>query len=106
MFALPVAVTLIIYATLEIEFPRRGLIRLRDTDKTLDRSPQLHELAEASNTDRVRGERLRAAMQLSVQDLSNPAENRYFPLLLCTFPGISHPRHCRYSHRGVTQEHH
>jgi len=47
MFALPVAVTLIIYATLEIEFPRRGLIRLRDTDKTLDRSPQLHELAEA-----------------------------------------------------------
>ena len=35
MFALAVAVTLTIYATLEIEFPRRGLIRLRDTDKTL-----------------------------------------------------------------------
>jgi hypothetical protein len=35
MFALAVAVTLTIYATLEIEFPRRGLIRLRDTDETL-----------------------------------------------------------------------
>jgi hypothetical protein len=35
MFALAVAVTLTIYATLEIEYPRRGLIRLRDTDKTL-----------------------------------------------------------------------
>jgi hypothetical protein len=35
MFALAVAVSLTIYATLEIEYPRRGLIRLRDTDKTL-----------------------------------------------------------------------
>ena len=35
MFALAVAVTLTIYATLEIEYPRRGLIRLKDTDKTL-----------------------------------------------------------------------
>jgi hypothetical protein len=35
MFALSVAVTLTIYATLEIEYPRRGLIRLSDTDKTL-----------------------------------------------------------------------
>jgi hypothetical protein len=35
MFALALAVTLTIYATLEIEYPRRGLIRLSDTDKTL-----------------------------------------------------------------------
>jgi hypothetical protein len=35
MFALAVAVTLTIYATLEIEYPRRGLIRLSDSDKTL-----------------------------------------------------------------------
>jgi hypothetical protein len=35
MFALALAVTLTIYATLEIEYPRRGLIRLTDTDKTL-----------------------------------------------------------------------
>jgi len=35
MFALAIAVTLTIYATLEIEFPRRGLIRLKGTDKTL-----------------------------------------------------------------------
>jgi hypothetical protein len=35
MFALAIAVTLTIYATLEIEYPRRGLIRLTDTDKTL-----------------------------------------------------------------------
>ena len=35
MFALAVAVTLTIYATLEIEYPRRGLIRLKDTDKAL-----------------------------------------------------------------------
>ena len=35
MFALAVAVMLTIYATLEIEYPRRGLIRLKDTDKTL-----------------------------------------------------------------------
>jgi hypothetical protein len=35
MFALAIAVTLTIYATLEIEYPRRGLIRLADTDKTL-----------------------------------------------------------------------
>jgi hypothetical protein len=35
MFALAVAVTLTIYATLEIEYPRQGLIRLSDTDKTL-----------------------------------------------------------------------
>jgi hypothetical protein len=35
MFALATAVTLTIYATLEIEYPRRGLIRLSDTDKTL-----------------------------------------------------------------------
>jgi hypothetical protein len=35
MCALAVAVTLTIYATLEIEYPRRGLIRLSDTDKTL-----------------------------------------------------------------------
>jgi hypothetical protein len=35
MFALALAVTLTIYATLEIEYPRRGLIRLTETDKTL-----------------------------------------------------------------------
>jgi len=35
MFALATAVTLTIYATLEIEYPRRGLIRLKDTDTTL-----------------------------------------------------------------------
>ena len=35
MFALALAVTLTIYATLEIKYPRRGLIRLTDTDKTL-----------------------------------------------------------------------
>ncbi|HTC75789.1 MAG TPA: hypothetical protein VK684_09450 [Edaphobacter sp.] len=34
MFALAMAVTLTIYATLEIEYPRQGLIRLTDTDKT------------------------------------------------------------------------
>jgi hypothetical protein len=33
--ALAAAVTLTIYATLEIEFPRQGLLRLADTDKTL-----------------------------------------------------------------------
>jgi hypothetical protein len=35
MFALTLAVALTIYATLEIEYPRQGLIRLTDTDKTL-----------------------------------------------------------------------
>lgn len=35
MFALTLAVTLTVYATLEIEYPRQGLIRLTDTDKTL-----------------------------------------------------------------------
>jgi hypothetical protein len=35
MFSLALAVSLTIYATLEIEYPRRGLIRLADTDKTL-----------------------------------------------------------------------
>jgi hypothetical protein len=35
MFALALAVTLTIYATLEIEYPRQGLIRLTDTDKTI-----------------------------------------------------------------------
>jgi hypothetical protein len=35
MFALALAVTLTIYATLEIEYPRQGLIRLNDTDITL-----------------------------------------------------------------------
>jgi hypothetical protein len=35
MFAMSLAVTLTIYATLEIEYPRHGLIRLTDTDKTL-----------------------------------------------------------------------
>jgi hypothetical protein len=35
MFALALAVTFTIYATLEIEYPRQGLIRLTDTDKTL-----------------------------------------------------------------------
>ena len=35
MFALALAVTLTIYATLEIEYPRLGLIRLADTDRTL-----------------------------------------------------------------------
>jgi hypothetical protein len=35
MFALALAVTLTIYATLEIEYPRQGLIRLTDTDSTL-----------------------------------------------------------------------
>jgi hypothetical protein len=35
MIALSLAVTLTIYATLEIEYPRLGLIRLTDTDKTL-----------------------------------------------------------------------
>ncbi|MEO8737008.1 MAG: hypothetical protein ABI380_10755 [Edaphobacter sp.] len=33
--ALAAAVTLTIYATLEIEFPRQGLLRLTDTDRTL-----------------------------------------------------------------------
>jgi hypothetical protein len=35
MFALALAVTLTVYATLEIEYPRQGLIRLTDTDTTL-----------------------------------------------------------------------
>ncbi len=35
MIALSIAVTLTIYATLEIEYPRRGLIRLTDADKVL-----------------------------------------------------------------------
>jgi len=35
MSALALAVTLTIYATVEIEYPREGLIRLTDTDKTL-----------------------------------------------------------------------
>jgi len=35
MFSLALAVTLTIYATLEIEYPRQGLIRLTDTDRTL-----------------------------------------------------------------------
>jgi hypothetical protein len=34
MIALALAVTATIYATLEIEYPRRGLIRLSDTDRT------------------------------------------------------------------------
>jgi hypothetical protein len=34
MVALAIAVTATIYATLEIEYPREGLIRLTDTDKT------------------------------------------------------------------------
>jgi hypothetical protein len=37
MVALAVAVTATIYGTLEIEYPRQGLIRLTDTDKTLIR---------------------------------------------------------------------
>lgn len=35
LVALAAAVTLTIYATLEIEFPRQGLIRLTNTDRTL-----------------------------------------------------------------------
>jgi hypothetical protein len=35
MFALALAVTLTVYATLEIEYPRQGLIRLNHTDDTL-----------------------------------------------------------------------
>jgi hypothetical protein len=35
MVALSIAVTITIYATLEIEYPRQGLIRLTDTDRTL-----------------------------------------------------------------------
>jgi hypothetical protein len=35
MIALAIAVTATIYATLEIEYPRQGLIRLTDTDQTL-----------------------------------------------------------------------
>ena len=35
MFALSLAVTLTVYATLEIEYPRQGLIRLENTDKNL-----------------------------------------------------------------------
>jgi hypothetical protein len=35
MFSLALAVTLTIYATLEIEYPRQGLIHLTDTDKTI-----------------------------------------------------------------------
>jgi hypothetical protein len=35
MFALTLAITLTIYATLEIEYPRRGLIRLTDSDQNL-----------------------------------------------------------------------
>jgi len=46
MFALATAVTLTIYATLEIEFPRRGLIRLKATDKTLIELRNFHELAD------------------------------------------------------------
>jgi hypothetical protein len=34
MFSLALAVMFTIYATLEIEYPRRGLIRLTDADKT------------------------------------------------------------------------
>jgi hypothetical protein len=33
--ALALTVTLTIYATLEIEYPRQGLIRLTNTDRTL-----------------------------------------------------------------------
>ena len=35
MLAMSLAVTLTIYATLEIEYPRQGLIRLTETDETL-----------------------------------------------------------------------
>jgi hypothetical protein len=35
MLAFALAVTLTIYATLEVEYPRQGLIRLTNTDKTL-----------------------------------------------------------------------
>lgn len=35
MFAMALAVSLTIYATLEIEYPPQGLIRLTDTDKVL-----------------------------------------------------------------------
>lgn len=35
MFALTLAITLTIYATLEIEYPRRGFIRLIDSDQNL-----------------------------------------------------------------------
>jgi hypothetical protein len=35
MIALAIAVTATIYATLEIEYPRQGLLRLTDTDQTL-----------------------------------------------------------------------
>src|SRR6185437_6823528 len=35
ILALAAAVTLTIYATLEIEFPRQGLLRLTSTDSTL-----------------------------------------------------------------------
>jgi hypothetical protein len=35
MFAFSLAVMLTIYATLEVEYPRQGLIRLTDTDKVL-----------------------------------------------------------------------
>jgi hypothetical protein len=35
MIALSIAVTATIYATLEIEYPRRGLIRFADIDQSL-----------------------------------------------------------------------
>jgi hypothetical protein len=35
MIALAIAVTATIYATLEIEYPRRGFIRLTDPDRPL-----------------------------------------------------------------------
>jgi hypothetical protein len=35
MFSLALAVTLTIYATLEIEYPRQGFLRLTDSDKGL-----------------------------------------------------------------------
>jgi hypothetical protein len=44
MIALAIAVTATIYATLEIEYPRRGFIRLRDADRPL------LDLRESMNT--------------------------------------------------------
>jgi hypothetical protein len=44
MFALAVAVTSTIYVTLEIEYPRRGLMRLSDIDQTLFNLGKFYEL--------------------------------------------------------------
>jgi hypothetical protein len=51
MSALALAVTLTIYATLEIEYPREGFIRLTDTEKDSHRPAQFNELTACSSLD-------------------------------------------------------